>query len=74
MQILLTLYLGDNCSETILTISAVAPARTGLQLMINARIYNSLSVSSDITLHRSSRQTVELVYLATKPFLLNITR
>jgi hypothetical protein len=38
MQMLLTLYLFDNCSETSLTISAVAPVRTGLQLIIKARI------------------------------------
>jgi len=43
MQMLLTLYLFDNCSETNLTISAVAPVRTGLQLMINACIHKTPS-------------------------------
>ncbi len=38
MQIDLVLNLPDNLSETILTISAVAPVRTGLQLMMSAFI------------------------------------
>jgi hypothetical protein len=50
MQMLLTLYLFDNCSETSLTISAVAPVRTGLQLIIKARIpQNSFSHIRDIS-------------------------
>jgi hypothetical protein len=49
MQMLLTLYLFDNCSETSLTISAVAPVRTGLQLIIKARIpQNSFVQNSEI--------------------------
>lgn len=43
MQILLTLYRFDNRSETNLTISAVAPVRTGLQLITNAFMQFSLS-------------------------------
>ena len=35
-------YRGHNLSDTSLTISAVAPFRTGLQLMINAFIIGYL--------------------------------
>ena len=35
---LLTSYLADNCSVTVITISAVAPVRTGLQLTIKVFI------------------------------------
>ena len=54
MQIFLTMYLSDNCSETSVAISAVAPVRTGLQFMINAFILSfAIFFYPSITPHMS---------------------
>ena len=73
MHMHLTLYSEDNCSETIFTISAVAPARTGLQFMINAFIfrisitcypeYNHCRQHSDLSGHRRYKSDHMRVHL-----------
>jgi len=54
MQMLLVLYLPDSCPETIFAISAVAPVRTGLQLITSAFITVLLNLETFTGNFRSS--------------------